>query len=153
MRIEVIAVGRRPPAWAAEAWHSYARRIPAEYRLGLTELAVAGAAERERRLGDEARRIERALPGAAERVVLEERGQPWTTRQLAEALARWRSEAAVPGFVIGGPDGLAEELKGRATRLWSLSRLTLPHALVRVILIEQLYRAMSLLAGHPYHRD
>ncbi len=86
-------------------------------------------------------------------VALDERGQPWTTRELADHLARWRDEALDVTFVIGSADGLAEPVKRSAAAVVSLSALTLPHGLVRVILAEQLYRAASLLAGHPYHRE
>jgi 23S rRNA (pseudouridine1915-N3)-methyltransferase len=91
--------------------------------------------------------------GAQVVVALDERGQPWTTRALAEALARWRDDARDPAFVIGSADGLAEPVKRGAAAVVALSALTLPHALVRVIVAEQLYRAVSLLSHHPYHRE
>jgi 23S rRNA (pseudouridine1915-N3)-methyltransferase len=156
VRLLVIAVGQRPPAWAEAAWAEYARRFPPELRL---ELAAVKA---EPRLGGktvaalqaaEARRIAAALPRGARRVVLDERGERVDTAALAARLAGWRGEGRDVALLVGGPDGLADELRASADETLRLSDLTLPHALVRVLLAEALYRAWSLAVGHPYHRE
>jgi 23S rRNA (pseudouridine1915-N3)-methyltransferase len=154
MRLRVIAVGTRMPAWVDAAVQDYTRRLHGPWKLELKELAPAnrrqpeGAAAR----ADEARRI-LALLGARDTVVpLDERGQEFNTLELARWLEDQRVEARDLSFIIGGPDGLDPEVLARGHRTWSLSRLTLPHALARVVLVEQLYRAGTVLAGHPYHR-
>ena len=143
------------PGWVVAGWEDYARRLPREFALELVELKPE---PRERGkpvpqlLAAEAARIAHASRGARV-VALDERGKPWTTRTLADHLARWRDDAADVAFVIGSADGLAEPVKAGAAAVVSLSALTLPHGMVRVIVAEQLYRAASLLTGHPYHRD
>ncbi len=155
MRLRVVALGHRMPAWVAAGWADYARRMPRDFPLELVELKPE---PRDRGkpvpqvLAAEAVRIAQACKGA-QVVALDERGQPWTTRALAEALARWRDAARDTAFVIGSADGLAEPVKRGAAAVVALSALTLPHALVRVIVAEQLYRAVSLLSHHPYHRE
>ena len=155
MKLRVVALGHRMPAWVAAGWDDYARRMPREFALELVELKPE---PRDRGkpvaqlLAAEAPRIAAACRGA-EVVAFDERGEPWTTRRLAEAVARWRDDARDAAFVIGSADGLAEPVKRGAAAVVALSALTLPHGLVRVIVAEQLYRAVSLLSGHPYHRD
>ena len=155
MRLRVVALGHRMPAWVAAGWADYARRMPRDFPLELVELKPE---PRDRGkpvpqvLAAEAVRIAAACKDA-QVVALDERGQPWTTRALAEALARWRDAARDTAFVIGSADGLAEPVKRGAAAVVALSALTLPHALVRVIVAEQLYRAVSLLSQHPYHRE
>ncbi len=155
MKIRVIALGQRMPAWVDAGWEDYARRMPREFALELTTLRPEPR-DRGRPvpqlLAAEALRI-KALCKDARVVALDERGQPWTTRVLAENLARWRDDACDVAFVIGSADGLAQSVKRSATATVALSALTLPHGLVRVVVAEQLYRAVSLLSGHPYHRD
>lgn len=145
------------PGWVDAAFEDYARRLPREMPLTLKALKPAprpaAGGDPARWLELEAGRIEEALPAGALRVVLDERGRGLSTRGLTEQLGRWRDEGRDLAFVIGGADGLAARIRQGAGLLWSLSPLTLPHGLVRVILAEQLYRASSLLAGHPYHRD
>jgi 23S rRNA (pseudouridine1915-N3)-methyltransferase len=143
------------PAWVDEGFREYAKRMPREWAVELVELKP------ERRDGRapaqilalEAARIAAAWSGDTWRVVLDERGKPLTTRELAGTLDSARRSASRLTFVIGSADGIAPEIKGGADLLLSLSALTLPHALVRVILAEQLYRTVSLLQGHPYHRE
>jgi len=155
MKLRVVALGHRMPAWIAAGWTDYARRMPREFALELVELKPE---PRDRgkpvpqMLAAEALRI-RAACGGAQVVALDERGQPWTTRLLAETLSRWREEARDAAFVIGSADGLAEDVKHDAAAVVALSALTLPHGLVRVIVAEQLYRSVSLLSHHPYHRE
>lgn len=155
MKLRVVATGQRMPAWVAAGWDDYARRMPREFPL---ELVLLKAEPRDRGkpvpqlLAAEGVRIQAACKDARV-VALDERGAPWTTRMLAEALARWRDEASDAAFVIGSADGLADGVKRNASAVVALSALTLPHGLVRIIVAEQLYRAVSLLAGHPYHRE
>ena len=155
MKLRVVAPGHRMPAWVTAGWDDYARRMPRAFPLVLVELKPE---PRDRGkpvpqlLAAEATRIAAACRGARV-VALDEHGQPWTTRMLADALARWRDEARDAAFVIGSADGLAEEVKRDAAAVVAISALTLPHGLVRIVVAEQLYRAVSLLAGHPYHRE
>ncbi|MGA0023242.1 MAG: 23S rRNA (pseudouridine(1915)-N(3))-methyltransferase RlmH [Burkholderiales bacterium] len=156
MKLLVLAVGNRMPEWVTAGFGEYAKRMPREMPLQLKELKPAprsASADATRWLKDEAERLRAALPRDALRVVLDEHGRSFPTRKLADYLGRWRNEGRDVAFVIGGADGLDGGLKSGADLLWSLSPLTLPHGLVRVILAEQLYRATSILANHPYHRE
>lgn len=145
------------PAWVNAGFDEYAKRMPREMPLQLKEIK---AAPRTNAVGDaprwmqaEAERIRAAMPPGAVRVVLDEHGRSFPTRTLADHLRRWRDDSCDVAFVIGGADGLAAEVKEGAALLWSLSPLTLPHGMVRVVVAEQLYRASSILANHPYHRE
>ncbi len=155
MRLRVVALGQRMPSWVDAGWDEYARRMPAEFPV---ELVALRAEPRDRGktaaqiLDAEAVRIAAACKSAS-MVALDERGERWTTRALADKLAQWRVEARDVAFVIGSADGLAGSVKRDAAAMFSLSALTLPHGLVRIIVAEQLYRAVSLLARHPYHRE
>ena len=155
MKLWVVAVGQRVPDWAQTAWDDYAKRFPSELKVELkavkTEprnsktLDTIYAAERER--------IEAAIPRGCRIVALDERGTPLTTVALADKLQHWQLEADDVALVIGGPDGLCPEFKKQAHERIRISDLTLPHAMVRVLLVEQLYRAWSINANHPYHRE
>lgn len=156
MRITIVSVGHRMPAWIQEGFEEYARRMPPEVRLELVELkpeerAPGKPGDRARAL--EGTRILGAVPPGASLIALDEKGRAVTTQGLSVMLAEWMREGTHPVFAIGGADGLAAEVKERAGKIVSLSPLTLPHALVRVVLAEQLYRAWSILARHPYHRE
>lgn len=156
MKLHLIAVGHKMPGWISAGYDDYARRMPPDLPLALTEIKpghrTAGAdGARARQL--EADRILAALPAGSVPVVLDERGAQVTTRELASWLQGWMAEGVSPAFVIGGADGLADNVKARAVKLLGVSRLTLPHALARVLLAEQLYRAVCIIKGHPYHRD
>jgi 23S rRNA (pseudouridine1915-N3)-methyltransferase len=156
VKLSVLAVGHRMPAWVTAGFEEYARRMPREMPLQLKELKPAqrsSAADVTRWLQTEAGHINAAVPAGALRVVLDEHGRTFPTRVLAEHLERWRGDGRDAAFIIGGADGLDPEIKTGAGLLWSLSPLTLPHGLVRVVLAEQLYRAASILANHPYHRE
>jgi 23S rRNA (pseudouridine1915-N3)-methyltransferase len=156
MLIRVIAVGTRMPAWVQQGMNEYAGRLPPELRLEWREVraeARGAGATPEVWMAREAQRIRDALPAGATTVALDERGADVTTRGLADRLRRWQDEARPVALLIGGPDGLDASLKAGAAERLRLSSLTLPHPLVRVVLAEQLYRAWSLNAGHPYHRD
>ena len=154
MKLGVVAMGHRMPAWVAAGWDEYARRMPREFPLELVALKpeVRDGKPVERILAAEAERIATACKGMSI-VALDERGRAWTTRELATHLERWRENAVDIAFVIGSADGLAPSIKRSAAALVALSAFTLPHGLCRVLLAEQLYRAASLVAGHPYHRE
>lgn len=161
MKLSVIAVGRRLPEWLDSGFKQYAKRMPREMPLMLIELKPEahldepGTVAAARVLEREAQRVEAALLSVGKgtvNVVLDESGKSATTQQLAQRIRRWRDDGRDVAFVIGGADGTAARLKSGADWLWSLSPLTLPHGLVRVILAEQLYRAVSILNNHPYHR-
>ena len=155
MKLRIVALGHRMPPWVDAGLNDYARRMPPAFPLELVELRPEPrdrAKPVARILAAEAVRIAASCRGA-EVVALDEHGDPWTTRRLAEALSRWRDESRDVAFVIGSADGLAFEVKRDAAAVVAISALTLPHGLVRVVLAEQIYRAASLLAGHPYHRE
>ena len=156
MRITILAVGHKAPGWVQEGFNEYAKRMPPEARIELVEVkpeerGAGRSTERAKTL--EGERILAAVPQGATLLALDERGRSVTTQGLSVMLSDWMRDGSHPAFVIGGADGLAEEVKARASKLISLSALTLPHALVRVVLAEQLYRAWSILARHPYHRE
>jgi 23S rRNA (pseudouridine1915-N3)-methyltransferase len=155
MKLLVLAVGQRQPAWADAAWADFAKRFPPEMRLELKALKAEPRSGRSpaQCMAAEAQRIEAACPKGAHRVLLDERGSAATTRQLAERLRAWRADGRDVALLIGGPDGLDPTLKHGADETLRLSDLTLPHAFVRVLLAEALYRAWTLLQGHPYHRE
>jgi len=144
------------PGWVNAAYEDYARRMPPDMPLALSEIKpghrVAGE-DGARARQQEGERILAAMPIGSLPVVLDERGVQASTRELADWMRRWMDEGVSPAFVIGGADGLDDNVKMRVHKLVGLSRLTLPHALARVVLAEQLYRAVSILKGHPYHRD
>ncbi|SRR5579885_971155 len=156
MHLHLIAVGKRMPAWVTAGFEDYARRLPPPWALRLVEITPADRASGRTAaacMREEAKRIERACPPDAHIVVLDERGKGWGSRQLSQRLQRWSRDGRDLAFIIGGADGVDMAFKKRADELWSLSPLTLPHALARVVVAEQIYRAWSLLSSHPYHRD
>jgi 23S rRNA (pseudouridine1915-N3)-methyltransferase len=156
VNIHLIAVGTRMPAWVDDGYLEYARRMPRECALRLVEIPPQKRGKkpdtgriRER----ECARLQAAVPRGAGILALDERGRSWTTRELADRLAAWLGDGRDLALLVGGPDGLHPDCLQAANGRWSLSPLTLPHPLVRVLVAEQLYRAWSLLQGHPYHRD
>jgi 23S rRNA (pseudouridine1915-N3)-methyltransferase len=155
VKLAIVALGHKMPAWVAAGYADYAGRLPRDWPLDLIELKPEPR-DRGRTvpqiLDTEAKRLDAACAGATV-VALDEGGASWSTRDLAERLERWRGSVSSLAFVIGSADGLDPGFKRRASARFSLSALTLPHALVRVMLAEQIYRAASLIAGHPYHRD
>jgi 23S rRNA (pseudouridine1915-N3)-methyltransferase len=155
MRVRVIAVGRRLPPWVGEVFTEYVRRLPSTLRIALEELQPGprsgGAASRA--IGVECDRLLRAVRGEEFVVALDEHGRELSSTELAGWLGERMRAGRDLAFLIGGPDGLAPAVLERSDFTWSLSRLTLPHALVRIVLAEQLYRAHTVLAGHPYHRE
>ena len=155
MKLLIVAVGQRVPDWAQTAWDDYAKRFPAELKVELKTVKTEprGSKTLESLYAAERERIEAAIPRGCRIVALDERGTNLTTKALADKLKRWQLEADDVALVIGGPDGLDPEFKQQAHERIRLSDLTLPHAMVRVLLIEQLYRAWSVNANHPYHRE
>jgi 23S rRNA (pseudouridine1915-N3)-methyltransferase len=146
VRVRIVAVGTRMPEWVTQAYEDYTRRLRSTMRVDLDELAVGkNKTEEEKRL------LERV--GDDYVVALDEHGKSLTTVELAKWLAQRQQDGRNLSFVIGGPDGLGPEILKKAALRWSLSALTFPHAMVRVILAEQLYRAHSVLQNHPYHRE
>jgi 23S rRNA (pseudouridine1915-N3)-methyltransferase len=155
MVIHLIAIGQKMPGWVETAYADYAKRLPNQCRLKLVALPMPHRGKTSspaQALAEEAKRIEAAIPKGTTVVVLDEKGDAPTTEKLARKLDTWLGSGQDVALIVGGPDGLAPTLKTRAQWQWSLSPLTLPHPLVRVLLAEQLYRAWSLLQNHPYHR-
>ena len=155
MKISIIAVGQRQPRWADDAVTEFLKRFPADFSVTLRQLKPEPRDGRppERIRSVEGERLRAALPTGCVTVALDERGRDLTSAAFAEQLGRWRDQGDSPAFVIGGPDGLTEEFRQGAHLLLRVSSMTLPHALARVLLVEQLYRGWSILSRHPYHRD
>jgi 23S rRNA (pseudouridine1915-N3)-methyltransferase len=156
LRIRVIAVGSRMPKWVREAYDDYVTRLGPSLKVTLTQIepgARSGGGTAASAMQTEARRLLAAVRDQDFVVALDERGSEMTTRELAAWLATRMQEGRDLAFLIGGPDGFGSEVLARGNFRWSLSRLTFPHALVRVVLAEQLYRAHGVLTNHPYHRD
>jgi len=156
MRIHLLAAGNRRPQWEQQGFEEYAKRLPRECALVLREIPLArpaGRSSRERRLENEGTRLLQAVPPKARLIGLDERGRAYSSRALAKQLQGWLADGRDLALLVGGPDGLAESCKTAAESCWSLSPLTLPHGLVRILVAEQLYRAWTIRQGHPYHRD
>ncbi|NOU45146.1 MAG: 23S rRNA (pseudouridine(1915)-N(3))-methyltransferase RlmH [Methyloglobulus sp.] len=155
MQIHLISVGNRMPSWVKAGYDEYAKRLPRECELLLKEIAP-GVRNKNcdiaKLIKEEGVRMNAAIPVGIHVVALEVAGKSWTTPELADALKRWLESGKNIALVVGGPEGLADSVKSRAGELWSLSALTFPHPLVRIIVAEQLYRAWSILHNHPYHR-
>jgi 23S rRNA (pseudouridine1915-N3)-methyltransferase len=155
MQIHLIAVGTRMPAWVTLGYEEYARRLPRECALRLVEISPGRRSRGQapaQAVEEEGRRMLAAIPEPSLVVALEVGGRAWDTPALAGRLREWLQSGRDTALLVGGPDGLAGDCLRRAELSWSLSALTLPHALVRVVLAEQLYRAWTIVSGHPYHR-
>lgn len=155
MKIHLIAVGERMPGWVQQGYEEYARRLPRECALQLTEIAPGRRGKNAnivRAVRDEGERMRAAIPKGATVIALEVTGRAWSTEQLSQQLQRWLAGGSDIALLVGGPEGLSDEARAAASQQWSLSPLTLPHPLVRIIVAEQLYRAWSILHNHPYHR-
>ena len=155
-RILILTIGQKQPAWVNTAVDDYLARFPADFKVELRELKAEARTgrqdEAERCRSAEGERLLDACPSNYALVALDERGRDWTTQQFAEHLGTWRDSGEAVAFAIGGADGLDQQVKRAARLQLRLSSLTLPHALARVLLCEQLYRAWSILSRHPYHR-
>ncbi|HEV2976860.1 MAG TPA: 23S rRNA (pseudouridine(1915)-N(3))-methyltransferase RlmH [Casimicrobiaceae bacterium] len=155
MKLRIVAFGHRMPAWVVAGFDDYARRLPREFALELIELKPGPRARGKtpaQVLAVEGERIAAATRGSMV-IALDERGEAWSTSQLAARLRVWSDSGRPVAFVLGSADGLAAPVKRNADVIMALSTLTLPHGLARVVLVEQIYRAASLLQGHPYHRE
>ena len=155
MKIYVIAVGAKMPDWVNVAWDDYAKRLPPEWTVALKEIKPEPRTTGKtvaQMMAAEAKRLEAAIPEDALRVALDERGKDLSTQQFSETLQAWQHASQPIAILIGGPDGLDPILKASCAQLLRLSSMTMPHPLVRVVLIEQIYRGWSILVNHPYHR-
>jgi 23S rRNA (pseudouridine1915-N3)-methyltransferase len=155
VRIHLIAAGTRMPAWISDGFTEYAERLPPECRLLLKEIPLGASrsgGDARKAIQEEGSRMLAVLPEGANSVALDVRGRAFNTEELAKQLNQWLQDGRDLALMVGGPDGLAPECLARAASKWSLSPLTLPHGLVRVLVAEQLYRAWSILKNHPYHR-
>lgn len=155
MKLWVVAVGQRMPDWAQTACDDYVKRFGPDLRLEVKTVKTEprGSKTRETLLAAERQRIEASIPRGARVVAMDERGSTYTTQALAQQLTQWQSMGDDVAFVIGGPDGLCPEFRAASAARIRLSDMTLPHAMARVLLVEQLYRAWSILTNHPYHRE
>ena len=156
MKIRLIAVGKKMPAWVQDGYADYAKRLPRECALELVELAPGMRSKKDdpaRAKADEGQRILAKLSDDEWVVALDERGRNWSSPQLAKKLGTWMDSGRNVALLIGGADGLHPDVLARADQKWSLSAAVYPHALVRVMVAEQLYRAWALRSGHPSHRD
>jgi 23S rRNA (pseudouridine1915-N3)-methyltransferase len=155
LKLVVVAVGLRQPAWAETAFDEYAKRFPPEMRLELKAVKAEprGSRTAAQLMAAEAARIDAAIPRGARRIALDEHGERLTSSQLAARLLAWQGGGTDAALLVGGPDGLDPALKSGCAESLRLSDLTLPHAFVRVLLAEALYRAWSITANHPYHRE
>ena len=156
MNIHLITIGSRMPDWVSKGYDEYARRMPRECSLRLIELAPGHRGKNaniDKAITEEGERIKAAIPKGTHLIALDERGKSLSTKQLSEQMKGWLQQGEDITLLVGGPDGLSAECLQLARSRWSLSPLTLPHPLVRIVVAEQLYRAWSILQGHPYHRE
>jgi 23S rRNA (pseudouridine1915-N3)-methyltransferase len=156
MHIRLLAIGDRQPAWVDAGFSSYAERLPREWRFALITLPASKRSKNappERAIESEGQALLGKISKHEKLILLDERGKQMTSTALASSLSDWQADGRDIAFAIGGPDGVSDACRQRAEFTWSLSKLTLPHALARVLFAEQMYRAASLLAGHPYHRE
>ncbi|MDP5030283.1 MAG: 23S rRNA (pseudouridine(1915)-N(3))-methyltransferase RlmH [Paraglaciecola sp.] len=156
MRIQLIAVGQKMPAWVEQGFQEYLRRFPSDMPLGLTEIPAGKRgknADIKRILQKEGELTLAAIPKGNRIVTLEVNGASWDTPKLASQMEKWQMDGRDVSLLIGGPEGLAPECIQAAEQKWSLSSLTLPHPLVRIVVAESLYRAWSINNNHPYHRE
>jgi len=155
MRFKMIAVGTKMPAWVETGFNEYAKRLPRDFSLDVVELPMGPRGKNAsiaKAIAKEGELMLAAIPKGDKVIALDVLGKPWSTEKLADNLASWSMECSHYSLLIGGPDGLAPQCLARADARWSMSALTLPHPLVRIVLAEQLYRAWTLLNNHPYHK-
>lgn len=155
MKIRLLVIGTRPEDWVREAVALYLDRLPPHLKPEMVEMPLSlrssGGDPAVAKAKESQRILQRLKPGDFV-VALDERGKPWSSTDLARELGRWQNHQPSVALVIGGPEGLTDEVLARANQVWSLSALTFPHGLARVIVAEQLYRAWTILNGHPYHK-
>jgi 23S rRNA (pseudouridine1915-N3)-methyltransferase len=155
MKLNLLAVGTKMPAWVTDGYQEYAKRMPRECSLQLHEIIPAKRGKSgspTQWMREEGERLLAAIPDSHHVVALDVQGKSWRTEELAEQLKNWMADGRDVSLIVGGPDGLTDECLQRANQRWSLSALTLPHPLVRIVMAEQLYRAWTVLQNHPYHR-
>ncbi len=155
MKIRLLAVGGKMPAWVSQGFNEYSKRLPAEMTFELVELPLGHrgkGADKARAIKQEGDAMLAAIPKNDRVIALEVQGKSWSTEQLAEHIRDWQMDGRNISLLVGGPDGLDPRCVQLADQKWSLSALTLPHPLVRVILAEQVYRAWTVIQGHPYHK-
>jgi 23S rRNA (pseudouridine1915-N3)-methyltransferase len=155
MQIHLITVGTKMPSWVKQGYEDYAKRLPRDFELVLKEIPAGKRAKNSdvsRIVKEEGERMLAAIPSGSHLVTLDLGGKLWNTQELAQSLERWQVNTQHVCLFVGGPEGLAEEVKQRARESWCLSNLTFPHPLVRIVAAEQIYRAWSILQNHPYHR-
>jgi len=155
VKITILAVGHRMPDWVTLAWDDYAKRMPSDWAITLKEIKPeprTSGKTPQQMMAAEAKRIDASLPEHTLRIALDEHGKDLSTQAFANQLQSWHQASQNIAMIIGGPDGLDPELKANCDGLMRLSSMTMPHPMVRVVLIEQLYRAWSILNSHPYHR-
>lgn len=155
MKLTLLAVGTKMPAWVTDGYQEYAKRLPKECQLILKEITPAKrgkSGHSQHWMEEEGERILAAIPTNHHVVALDVKGKPWSTEQLSQQVESWLSDGRDVSLLVGGPDGLDPRCLQRANQKWSLSALTLPHPLVRIVMAEQLYRAWTVLQNHPYHR-
>ena len=155
MRVRLLAVGTRMPDWVEAGVAEYRKRLSRDVQVEVVEIPLARRgknADIERARREEGQALLAAIPPGDGVIALDVLGKPWSTEQLSRNLGGWLGEGRNINLLVGGPDGLAPEALQRAEQRWSLSPLTLPHPLVRILVVEQIYRAWTLLHGHPYHR-
>lgn len=155
MKLNLWAVGTKMPAWVTDGYQEYAKRLPRDCSLHLHEIAPAkrgksGSAAQWMR--EEGERLLAAIPNDHHVIALDVKGKTWSTEQLSQQLQNWQQDGRDVSLIVGGPDGLSDACLKRANQSWSLSALTFPHPLVRIVMAEQLYRAWTILQNHPYHR-
>lgn len=155
MKLRLLAIGQKMPSWVTTGYQEYAKRLPNDCRLELIEIAPGHRAKNssiEKAMQQEAEALKKVIKASDHLVALDVKGKPWSTPELSHQLDDWRMRGSDVALVIGGPDGIHPTLLAQARQRWSLSPLTLPHPLVRVLVSEQLYRAWTILQGHPYHK-
>lgn len=155
MVINIIAVGKRMPSWIETGYQEYAKRMPVDFKLNLVEIATAKRLGKDihRSIVQEGELMLAAIPKSSYVIALDVTGEQWDTHQLAAQLQKWHDQDQDISLLIGGPEGLASSCLAKAQKKWSLSLLTFPHTLIRVMLAEQLYRAFTIISNHPYHRN
>ncbi len=155
MKLNLLAVGTKMPAWVTDGYQEYAKRLPRDCSLHLHEIAPAKRGKSGsvgQWMREEGERILAAVPNDHHVVALDVKGKTWSTEQLSQQLQNWQQDGRDVSLIVGGPDGLSADCLKRANQSWSLSALTFPHPLVRIVMAEQLYRAWTILQNHPYHR-
>ena len=155
MQIHLIAIGQRLDTWVQQGFKEFVKRMPPECRINLVEVPPnkrTKNSDTQRIILEEGERLLAAIPPRSHVIALDASGKQWSTEQLADQLGNWLGDGRDIALLVGGPDGLSEQCKTTAESVWSLSKLTLPHPMVRIVLAEQIYRAWSILKGHPYHR-